>query len=68
MKLQKYKNGFIFKERGEIIYRTESGKTERRYGSIKELVEGENGKPSQKDQAHEGSATIEVVAETPDES
>lgn len=65
MKLQAFKNGHIYKERNGIIYRTASGKTERSYSSIKELLEGENGtsykEPTQ--EADQGTTT-EVVAET----
>lgn len=65
MKLQKYRNGHIYKERNKLIYRTESGKTERSYDSIKELLEGENG-TSYKAATQEADeeTTPEVVAET----
>ena len=69
MKLQKFRNGHIYKERGNFVYSTESGKTERSYDSIKELIEGENGTSNKKPekQVHQGEAHIKVVAETSEE-
>lgn len=66
MKLQPYKNGFIYKERNKFIYRTESGTTERVYDSIKELVTGETSGTSRKKSKKKTTrrTTPEVVAET----
>lgn len=63
MKLQDYKNGAIYKINGKLVYRTESGKTEREYDTIQQLIEGENGKQSKKPTAEEKAEVVEVVEE-----